>query len=162
MTYAIDGFPGWSITSRVRIVLAFDLLVQSCLYHYCQQKGYGSKVSSRNGQFSINVPQDINHGDFRVSRSWDFVLLVEKVWQIWNCSESWCIPNYQNQFFQKLVIFFVVWLSKNSRNDFWIRNFRADWLSRRDEKVYSIFQNRAPWGTKAFYSNGSKVKMSVC
>ena len=49
-------------------------------------------------------------------------------------------------FFQKLIIF-VAWFSKNSRNDFWIRNFKANWLSRHDQKVYSIFQNRAPWGT---------------
>ena len=22
-------------------------------------------------------------------------LIVEKVWQVWSCSKSWCIPNYQ-------------------------------------------------------------------
>ena len=65
------------------------------------KKGYGLKVFSRNGQFSIDVPQDINQGDFRVSWSWDFVLLIEKVWQIWNCNRSWCIPNYQISVFSK-------------------------------------------------------------
>ena len=34
----------------------------------------------------------------------------------------------------------------------------ANCLRKRDQNVYSIFQNRAPWGTKAFYSNGFKVK----
>ena len=49
--------------------------------------------------------------------------------------------------FFKNSSFFVAWFSKNSRNDFWIRNFKANCLSRHDQKVYSIFQNRAPWGT---------------
>ena len=59
-------------------------LVQDCLYHFCP-RGYGSKVfPKKNGQFLIDMPQDINQGDFRVSRSWDFVLLMEKVWKVWN------------------------------------------------------------------------------
>ena len=37
------------------------------------------KVFPKNGQFLVNMSQDINQGDSRVSRSWDFVLLIEKV-----------------------------------------------------------------------------------
>ena len=62
-----DCFGFWHFGSKLSIPLLLT-------------KGYGSKVFSKNGQFSIDVPQDINHGDFKVSRSWDFVLLVEKVW----------------------------------------------------------------------------------
>ena len=28
-------------------------------------------------------------------------MLIEKVWQVWNCSKSWCIPNYQISVFSK-------------------------------------------------------------
>ena len=65
------------------------------------------------------------------------------------------LPNIS---FFKNLSFFVVWFPKNSRKSFWIRNFKANCLSRRDQKVYSIFQNRAPWGTKAFYSKCSRWK----
>ena len=58
--------------------------------------------------------------------------------------DAYQITKYQ---FFKNLSFFVAWFSKNSRKSFWIRNFRANCLSRRDQKVYSIFQNRAPWGT---------------
>ena len=34
-------------------------------------------------------------------------------------------------------------------------------LSRRDQKVHLIFQKLYPRGTKAFYSNGFKVKGSI-
>ena len=51
-------------------------------------------------------------------------LVIEKVWQVWICSKSWCIPNYQSwvsfknlsffclifeviSFLQKLIIFLL-------------------------------------------------------
>ena len=34
-----------------------------------QREDYGSKVFSRNGWFLVNMPQGINQGDFRISRS---------------------------------------------------------------------------------------------
>ena len=37
----------------------------------------------------------------------------------------------------------------------------ASCLSRHDQMVYSIFQNRAPRGVKFFFSNDSKVKESI-
>ena len=84
MSHVVDGLPAWSISSHMRIVLkglAFgSRLLVSFLF-----RGYGSEVFPKNEQFSIDVPQDINQGDFRVSRSWDFVLLMEKVWHDWNC-----------------------------------------------------------------------------
>ena len=73
----------------------FGFLVQSCLYHYCQQKGLWLKSVFEKWAIFDLCAQYINQGDFGVSQSWDFVLLIEKVWQVWNCSKSWCIPNYQ-------------------------------------------------------------------
>ena len=87
-------------------------------------------------------------------------LVLEKVWQVWSCSKSWYILNYQlsvpkkNSSF-RLHDFRRIWES------FQIRNFVASCMSRHDQKLYSIFQNRALWGTKAFYSKGSKVERSV-
>ena len=73
-------------------------------------------------------------------------------------SKSWCIPNYQILVFSKTRRFLVAWFLKNSRKSSWIRNFKANCLSRRDQKVYSIFQNRAPRGTKVFrrFQSGRK------
>ena len=65
------------------------------------------------------------------------------------------------QFLLKNSSFFVVWFLKNSRESFWIRNFMANCLSRRDQKVHLIFQNCAPQGTKVSNSNGFKMKWSV-
>ena len=94
--HIINGLPTWSTSSYVRIVLrGLVFLVQICLGHFCPREDHGSKVFQRNGCFLVNMFQDINLGDFKVSRSLDFVLLIENVWQVWNCSESWCIPNYQ-------------------------------------------------------------------
>ena len=111
------------------------------------KKGYGSKVFSRNGNFRSMCPKTL----IKVILGYhDLEILFCSLKRFGRFETVASLDAYQitkYQFFQKLVIFFVVWLSKNSRNDFWIRNFRADCLSRRDEKVYSIFQNRAPWGT---------------
>ena len=38
---------------------------------FVSKKGLWLEGFSRNGQFSVNVPQGINQGDFRVSRFWD-------------------------------------------------------------------------------------------
>ena len=118
------------------------------------------KKFSKNGQFLVYVPRDINQGDFRVSLSWDFILLVEKVRQVWNYSKSWFIPNYQISvfFFKKKLIIFCCLIFEEFEKSFWIRNFKANCLSRRDQKVYSIFQNCAPRGTKVFnrFQSGRK------
>ena len=66
------------------------------------------------------------------------------------------LPNIS---FFKNSSFFVAWFSKNSRENFWNRNFKANCLSRRHQKVYSIFSKSCP--TKAFYSKVSKVERKV-
>ena len=86
MSHVVDGLPAWNISSHMRTVLK-GLAFSSRLLVSFLSKGYGSKVFSKNGQFSIDVAQDINQGDF--------VLLMEKVWPAQCCSKSWCIPNYQ-------------------------------------------------------------------
>ena len=75
----IDGLPTWSTSSYVRIVLrGLVFLVQSCLGHFCLRKDHGSKVFQRNGCLLVNMFQDINLGDFRVSRFWDLYFWLLK------------------------------------------------------------------------------------
>ena len=70
------------------------------------------------------------------------------------------LPNIN--FFKNSSFFFVVWFLKNSRKSFWIRNFMANCLSRRDQKVHSIFfKNCASRGIKVSCSNGFKMKKGV-
>ena len=57
--------------------------------------------------------------------------------------------------------FFVAWFSKNSRISFWIRNFMASCLSKHDQMVYSIFQNRAPQGVKFFQMISKWMKVFI-
>ena len=115
MTYAIDGFPSWSITSRVRIVLASGLLVQSCLHHYCQQKVMAQKCFREMGNFWSMCPE----ASIKVISEYHdpgiLFCLFESVWQVWNYSKSWCIPNYQISVFSKNSSFFVAWFPKISR-----------------------------------------------
>ena len=49
------------------------LLVQSCLGHFCPKRGSWLKSISEKLAILVNVPQGINQGDFKISRSWDFV-----------------------------------------------------------------------------------------
>ena len=78
-----DCFKGLTFWSKVVYVI------------FVRREDYSLKVFLRNGQFPIDVPQGISQDDLNVSRSWDLVLLIENVWQVWNYSKSWCIPNYQ-------------------------------------------------------------------
>ena len=103
---AIDGFPSWSITSRARIVLAFGLLVQSCLYHYCQQKVMAQKCFREMGNFWSTCPKSSikvisKYRDLEILRFWS----SRGFWQAWSCSKSWCIPNYQLSAPTKIYLF---------------------------------------------------------
>ena len=51
----------------VRIVLEGWLFGPRLFISFLSKKGYGSKVFSRNGQFSIDVPQGISQDDLSVS-----------------------------------------------------------------------------------------------
>ena len=51
-------------------------LVQSCLGHFCSKRGSWLKSISKKWAILVNVPQGINQGDFKISRSWDFAFLV--------------------------------------------------------------------------------------
>ena len=102
---------------------------------FSKERIMAQKVFSKNGQFLVNMPQDINQGDSRVSRSWDFVLLIEKVWSY---SKSWCIPNYQLSVPTKIHFLYCL-ISNEFEKSFWVRNFLACCLGRQDQKVYLIF-----------------------
>ena len=104
---------------------------------------------SRDGQFSIDVPQGISQDDLSVSRSWDFVLFIENVWQAWNCSKSWCIPNYQLSVSFKNSSFLLPDF-RRIRESLQIRNLMANCLRRRDQMVYSIFSKSCLSGHQGF------------
>ena len=48
-------------------------MVQSCLDHFCPKRGLWLKSISEKWAILVNVPQGVNQGDFKISRSWDFV-----------------------------------------------------------------------------------------
>ena len=156
--HAIDGPPGWSTTSYERIVLKEVVFWFKVVKIISVQKGLWLKSILEKWAILFNVPQGINQGDFRVSRSWDFVLLIEKVWQVWNCSKSWCIPNYQLSVSFKTHHFFA-WFPKNSRE--FANQESYDQLL---EKVWSNglfdFFKIVPFGAPRF-SKDSKVEESV-
>ena len=162
MTYAINGFPSWSITSRVRIVLAFGFWSKVVYTITVNKKGYGSKMFSRNGNFrsmcleaSIKVIQNITILENCVFGS------LEEFWQAWSCSKSWCIPNYRLSVSYKTHLFrcliFEEFKKKVSKSGVsWPIAWEGviKWFIR-------FFQNCAPWGTTFFYSNDSIMKESV-
>ena len=107
------------------LFLKVDLLVQSCLYHFCQQKRViAQKCSREMGNFwstclkaSIRVISEYH--DLRDLCFWS----SKGFWQVWSCSKSWCIPNYQLSVSFKNSSFFVAWFPKNSRNKFLNQEF---------------------------------------
>ena len=92
---------------------------KGCSYHFCQQeKGYGSKVFSRHGQFSFwsTCPKASIKDDFEILWSCDlYSWLLKRSWQAWSCSKSWRIPNIKSY---KNSSFFVAWFLKSSRKRF--------------------------------------------
>ena len=83
---------------------------------FVSKRGLWLKRFSRNEPFSINVPQGINQGDFRVSRFWGLYFWSLKGFgQVWSYSKSWRIPNYQISKPYKNLSFFIVWFLKNLR-----------------------------------------------
>ena len=73
-----DAYHRW-ISSLKHLSLCKDcfegvgFLVQSCLGHFCPKRGLWLKSISEKWAILVNVPQGINQGDFKISRSWDFV-----------------------------------------------------------------------------------------
>ena len=70
------------------------------------------------------MPQDVNQGDFRVSRCLGFVFFViKRVWQVWSYSKSWCIPNYQLTVSFKNSSFFFCLIFKEFEKKFLNQEF---------------------------------------
>ena len=115
------------------------LLVRGCLYHFFPED-MAQKYSRKMGNFWSTCPRHQLKMILKYHGLGTFFLVIERVLtglKLLASLDAYQITKYQ--FFQKLVIFFVAWFSKNSRKSFWNRNFRANCLSRRDQKVYSIF-----------------------
>ena len=68
--HAIDGLPSWRISSHVRIVLKGLTFDRRVIYVISiQRRIMAQKLFSRKWTILINMPQGINQGDFRISRS---------------------------------------------------------------------------------------------
>ena len=157
-THIIDGLPAWSISSYIRTVLKGLTFGSRLLVSFLSKGKIWLKSILEKWAISDQHAPRYQSGWFQnitvlgtLFCSWKRFGRFETV------SKSWCIPNYQISVFSK-TRHFVTWFSKHSRKSFWIRNFKANCLSRRDQKVYSIFENRASWGTKVFrrFQSGRK------
>ena len=116
-----------------------------------QREDHGSKVFQKNGQFWSTCPRHQSRWFQNITILGLVFLVFAKVWQVWSCSKSWCIPNYQLSVSFKNSSFFVAWFSKNLRESFHVRDSMASCLSRHDQKVYSIFQKLCPLGHHALF-----------
>ena len=72
--------------------------------------------------------------------------------------DAYQITNYR--FLQKFI--FCLPDFRRIRESFQIRNFMANCLSRRDQKVHWIFQKRVPWGTTHFIQFFFFLILIVC
>ena len=72
---------------------------------------------------------------------------------------SYQITNYP--FLSKTHHFLLPDFRRIREISFWTRSFMANCLSRRDQNVYSIFQNRAPRGTKGFQKTPKWKKVFI-
>ena len=67
---AIDGLPSRSISSHVRIVLkGWPFGPKLFISFLSKERVMAPERSREMGNFFINMPQGINQGDFRISRS---------------------------------------------------------------------------------------------
>ena len=159
MSYVVDGLSAWSISSHIRIVLKGLAFGPRLFISFLSTKRVMTQKCFREmGNFRSMCRKTLIKV---ISGYHDLGILFCSLKRFGRFETVASLDAYQitkYQFISKTHHFFVAWFSKNSRKSFWIKNFRANCLSRRDQKVYSIFQNRAPWGTKVFYSNGSRWK----
>ena len=80
---------------------------------FVSKKGSWLEEFLKNGRFSVNVPQGINQGDFRVSRFWDLYFWLLKGFGRFEAIAS--LDAYQIticQTFQKLIIIFFCLIFK--------------------------------------------------
>ena len=162
--YIIDDLSDWSIFSHVRIVLKGwpfgPKLFSSFLF---EERIIAQKYSREMGNFWSTCPETSikvisEYHDFRDLCFWS----LKGFWQAWSCSKSWCIPNYRLLVPTK-IYFFVCLTFEEFEKKFLNREFYGQMLEQAwSNGLFDFFKNCALQGTKAFYSNGSKVKMSVC
>ena len=101
------------------------------------------------GNFGQHVPR---HQSKMISRYRDLGILFcswKRFGRFETASKSWCVPNYQMSVFFKNSSFLLPDF-RRIRESFWIRHFKANCLSRRDQKVYSVFSKSCPSGHQSF------------
>ena len=137
------------------------LLVHSCLYHFCPKRELWLKSILE--KWAISSQCAMRH-QLRWLQSVVILglvfLVIKEVWQVWSCSKSWCIPNYQISISFKNSSFFVAWFSKNSRNKFLNQEFYGQLLENAWLKCLFDFFKIVPLGAPRF-SKDSKVEESI-
>ena len=86
-------------------------------------------------------------------------LVIEKVWQVWSCSKSWCIPNYQLSVSFKTHHFFCP-ISEEFENKFLNQEFYGQLPEQAWSNGLFDFSKSCPSGCQVF-SNDSKEKESI-
>ena len=140
------------------------LLVWGCSYHFCPEKDRAQKYSREMGNFwSMCLEASIKV----ISEYHDLGILFCTLKRFGRFEtvaslDAYQITKYQFFFLKKTRYFFVALFSKNSKNKFPNQEFMVNCLSRRDQKVHFFFKIVSFEAPRSFYSNGFKVKMSVC
>ena len=119
------------------------LLIRGSSIISVQRKNYGSKVFPKNGQFWSTCPKEpikviLTYRNHRVC-----VWLMKKVfWKAWNCSKSWCIPNYQiSNLIKNHHLLCCLIIEEFEKKSFQVRDFMASCLNRQDQKIHLIFKS---------------------
>ena len=124
-TYAIDGLPSWGISSHMRIVLKGWAFGPRLFISFLSTKRVMAQKCFRGmGNFQLTCLKalvrmiSVYHDLGFCFAHWKG--LANLNWQVWSCSKSWCIPNYQLSVPTKIYLFvclifeeFEKWVSKS-------------------------------------------------
>ena len=134
------------------------LLVRGCSYHFFPEDMAQKYSKKKWAIFRSMCPKTL----IKVISGYHDLGILFCLWKKFGrfetVSKSWCIPNYQISVFSKTHHFLLPDFRRIREISFWIKSFMANCLNRRDQMVYSIFQNHAPRGTKVFkrFQSGRK------
>ena len=104
---AIDGLPSRNISSHMRIVLKGWPFGPKLFISFLSTKRVMAQKYSREISVfwstcpKVSIKVILEYHDFRDLCFWS----LKGFWQAWNCSKSWCIPNYQLSIPTKIYFF---------------------------------------------------------
>ena len=139
-------------------------LVRSCSYHLCLGKNMAQKYFREMDNF-----WSMCHGALIkvISKHHDLGTCVFGYWKGLASLKLWQVLMHNKlpiiNFLQKLIIIFCCLIFEEFEKKFLNQELYGQLPEQAwSEYSFGFSKKCAPWSTKAFYSNGSKVKMSVC